>query len=221
MMPKAKADSVVTHRLELQETERALLEGFLIGKTVTNALAPVATLLAPAVGALAVWYTASWTKDEFVEFLDRQTENVRDVYSSVGLQKYNEVLAVLVTVNWDAFAPTQGGGHSPELSALGLQVRELFTEEQVPSPIDREWLQHLERNALLFLNNFNPVMRGAIQNVAEAEAQGWSVPDAFINFYPETQMENDIIFQRSPSNSRGPFTATALLLWDFIRSPFA
>ena len=81
MMPKAKADSVVTHRIELQETERALLEGFLIGKTVTNTLAPLATLLAPVAGALAVWYTASWTKDEFVEFLDRQTENVRDVYS--------------------------------------------------------------------------------------------------------------------------------------------
>ena len=211
---------MVTHRIELQETERALLEGFVIGKTVNNVLAPIATVLAPVASALAIWYTASWTKDEFVEWLDTRTENVREVYSSVGLQKYNEVLAVLVTVNWDIFAPTEDGGYSPELSALGTQIQGLFSEEQTPSAIDREWLQHLERNALLFLNNFNPVMPGAIQNVAEAEAQGWSVPDAFIHFYPETQMENDIIFQRSPSNSAGPVTNTVLLLWDFIRSPF-
>jgi len=72
IMPKAKPDQVIVHRIELQETERATLEAALAGRFVTNAvgaagsvLSGIGAALAPFSGAItaltAVWIgTKTW-----------------------------------------------------------------------------------------------------------------------------------------------------------------
>lgn len=65
-MGKARPDQTIAFRVELQQHERESLDNFLIGKTATNAVAAVGTLLTPfatAFGAIA----AAWIAKEGVE----------------------------------------------------------------------------------------------------------------------------------------------------------
>ena len=208
MMPKAKADSVVTHRIELQETERALLEGFVIGKTVTNLLTPIATVLAAAAGPLAAWYLAQWTADEFKEFLDNQVEGVRDVYAEPAVQKYNELLAVFQMYSWGSFSV------EANYNAMVSASREVL---DVENPVWEGWLQHLENARVRFLNNFVNINGQNQANIDEAMQQGWTVADAFVNFYPADELTNDIIHARKT----GGVMSLLVTMVDFFRSPFA
>lgn len=208
MMPKAKADSVVTHRIELQETERALLEGFVIGKTVSNLLTPIATVLAAAAGPLAAWYLAQWTADEFKEFLDNQVENVRDVYAEPAVQKYNELLAVFQMYSWGAFSL------EVNYNAMVAASREVL---DVENPVWEGWLKHLENARVRFLNNFVNINGQNQTNIDEAMQQGWTVADAFVNFYPADELTNDIIHARKT----GGVMSLLVTMVDFFRSPFA
>jgi hypothetical protein len=208
MMPKAKADSVVTHRIELQETERALLEGFVIGKTVNNVLAPVATVLAAAAGPLVAWYLAQWTADEFKEFLDNQVESVRDVYAEPAVQKYNELLAVFQMYSWGSFSV------EANFNAMSAASREVL---DVENPVWQGWLTNLENMRVRFLNNFVNLNGQNQQNIDEAMQQGWTVADAFVEFYPATELTNDIIYERKT----GGVLSLLVTMVDFFRSPFA
>ena len=49
-MPKAKPTQVIVHRIELQQTERELLETYVAAKTLKNLVEPVAAIS-------AVWVT--------------------------------------------------------------------------------------------------------------------------------------------------------------------
>ena len=208
MMPKAKADSVVTHRIELQETERALLEGFVIGKTVSNLLTPIATVLAAAAGPLAAWYLAQWTADEFKEFLDHQVESVRDVYAEPAVQKYNELLSTFQRYSWGAFSL------EVNYNAMAAASREVL---DVANPVWEGWLQHLENARVRFLNNFVNINGQNQANIDEALQQGWTIADAFVNFYPADELTNDIIHARKT----GGVMSLLVTMVDFFRSPFA
>jgi len=70
-MPKAKPDQVVVHRIELQEKERDLLEAWVGGSIVKNAVQPLA--MAAAVGS-ATWIgyktakgLVGWTEDALLD----------------------------------------------------------------------------------------------------------------------------------------------------------
>lgn len=66
-MPKAKPDQVVVHRIELQEKEREMLEAYVGGSVVKNAIVPAS--IAAGVGSAAyIGYKAAkaafgWTED--------------------------------------------------------------------------------------------------------------------------------------------------------------
>ena len=65
-MGKSRPTQVIVHRIELQQHERESLDSFLIGKTITNGVSAVGTLLAPfgrVLGAVA----AAWIAKEGVE----------------------------------------------------------------------------------------------------------------------------------------------------------
>ena len=94
-MPKAKSDQVITHRIELQNTERELLETAVLanaaGKTLSGvamamgtAIAGLGQMIAPAMGALTAWYIADKTIDEIREIGERQKsdmeENLAETY---------------------------------------------------------------------------------------------------------------------------------------------
>lgn len=70
MSPKARSTQVITHRIELQETERATLEAALAGRFLTNSVSAVGSVfsgigsaLAPFSGALTA-LTALWIADK-------------------------------------------------------------------------------------------------------------------------------------------------------------
>ena len=66
-MPKAKPSQVIVHRIELQEKEREMLEAYVGGTVVKNAVVPAA--IAAGVGSAAyIGYKAAraaygWTED--------------------------------------------------------------------------------------------------------------------------------------------------------------
>ena len=61
-MPKAKPTQVIVHRLELQQTEREMLETFVVGKTLKNLVEPVA-----AIGAVWVTYKVAKATHDIVD----------------------------------------------------------------------------------------------------------------------------------------------------------
>ena len=82
MCPKARPTSVIVHRIELQETERATLEAALAGRFVTNAVGAagsvftgIGNLLAPFGGALTA-IAALWIADRS---LDEILEGAKDL----------------------------------------------------------------------------------------------------------------------------------------------
>jgi len=73
-MPKAKPTQVIVHRIELQKSERAMLEGALIANSLTSALSAFGSVLGavvaplgPVFAILAGVYVADQTVDQIVE----------------------------------------------------------------------------------------------------------------------------------------------------------
>jgi hypothetical protein len=66
-MPKAKPDQVVVHRIELQEKEREMLEAWVGGSVIKNALLPVAVVggvgSAAYIGYKSAKAAFKWTED--------------------------------------------------------------------------------------------------------------------------------------------------------------
>ena len=101
-MPKSKPDSVVVHRIELQQHERESLDNFLIGKTATNALSAVGSVLTPfagAIGAIVAAYIAKEGVDKFNDawkgFFTRAGEEIVEPYRDES-QYYRAVMAYLM-----------------------------------------------------------------------------------------------------------------------------
>ena len=85
-MPKAKPTSIVVHRIELQETERAALEAALAGNFVTNAVGAIGSVLSgfgqaltPFSGvltAIGAAYIAEKSVSEIVEAAKTAAETI-------------------------------------------------------------------------------------------------------------------------------------------------
>jgi len=81
-MPKAKPDQVVVHRIELQEKERDLLEAWVGGSVVKNAVLPLS--VAAGVGAAGYLGYKSlkaaygWTED-IVEEVKQKAQQVEPI----------------------------------------------------------------------------------------------------------------------------------------------
>jgi lysozyme family protein len=67
-MPKAKPTSVVVHRIELQKTERELLEGYVAANGIGSILSGVGNLLNPF-STLITGLIAAWIAKEGIEDL--------------------------------------------------------------------------------------------------------------------------------------------------------
>lgn len=101
-MPKSKPDSVVVHRIELQQHERESLDNFLIGKTVTNAVSAIGSVLTPfagAIGAIVAAYIAKEGVEKFNEawqgYYARVGEDIVEPYRNES-QYYRAVMAYLM-----------------------------------------------------------------------------------------------------------------------------
>jgi len=136
-MPKAKPTSVVVHRIELQETERTIVETALAGQFVTNALSGVgsvlsgaASMLGPfsgAITAIAALWLADKTFEEVVDFV----EDVRTIRSNLEQSHgiYDEIVATLTaTYETSGFEYLNSGGRSISDADSDTRnfIRELF-----------------------------------------------------------------------------------------------
>ena len=101
-MPKPKATEVIVHRVDLQPSLKESLDSFLIGKTLTNTLQGIGSIvngLGPALGVIAGWYLADRAIDEVVDTLTgwatRTGQKIVDErYRSEG-DKYMFICAML------------------------------------------------------------------------------------------------------------------------------
>ena len=141
MLPKAKPNQVIVHRIELQETERATLEAALAGRFVTNAAQAGASLLrgigaalspfSGVLSTLAALWIADKSIEEIVEAVGTLTETADLLYDS-GVQA-NGVYSA--TVAWLNVNYANSGFDklpvSPNLNALTTEQRD-------------SWVSHME-----------------------------------------------------------------------------
>ena len=101
-MPKPKPTEVIVHRIDLQPSLKDSMDAFLIGKTATNALQGVGTVLSafgPAASVLLGWYLADKALDEVIDavtgyFSDKGREIAEDRYGD-SKNHYQLVCATL------------------------------------------------------------------------------------------------------------------------------
>lgn len=101
-MPKPKATEVIVHRLDLQPSMKESMDTFLIGKTLTNAVSAVGSLLAPfssVLGALAAAWIAKEGAEAAVDkvtgyFEEKGKEVTEEIYGPER-EKYMLVYATL------------------------------------------------------------------------------------------------------------------------------
>lgn len=127
-MPKAKSTQVITHRIELQETERATLEAALAGRFITNGVSAVGSVfagigsaLAPfssVLGVLAGVWVAGRSWEEIMgaaQAAGEQTKaNLEESFHERGALLIERVSAWLAAKygegGWDAVCPSDQDG---------------------------------------------------------------------------------------------------------------
>ena len=115
-MPKAKPTQVIVHRIELQESEREMLELAVAGNVVTNAVSAAGTVFtgignmlapfAPAFGALTALWIGDRTIDAVREDGARRKEIIEEEYVE-SRSIYDQIISAWLIAKfseggWDA-----------------------------------------------------------------------------------------------------------------------
>lgn len=90
-MPKRKPSQVITHRIELQETERAALEAAMAGRFVTNAVGAVGSVFS-GVGSVLAPFAGAFTAIAALWIGDRALDEVMDAAQEMGEQQKQQNL---------------------------------------------------------------------------------------------------------------------------------
>ena len=151
MSPKARSTQVITHRIELQETERATLEAALAGRFVTNSVGALGSVfsgigsaLAPFSGAFTA-LTALWIADKTFDEIKEIAGNLKDKAVEVlfpQLGTAQEMYSFIV--GW--LQAQHGNGGYSAIMANDYEVTEHLTEQGAyPFLINafREFMRHI------------------------------------------------------------------------------
>ena len=184
-MPKAKADSVQSLRIELQETERAALEASLTAGGISNVLQGIGAALLPFQGAftaLAVAFLADEIGDEAKKFLDKYAVNpIRDELTAGAQEQYQTITAYLYPLSWPIDYEAAGRfKKGPDGKKTDL-----------PTKFMRQRFQ-------AFMNQTQQVMF-----ISEMERQNKTPAEAWALFYPWDEMINEGIFTVRGSSGLG------------------
>ena len=110
-MPKAKPTQVIVHRIELQESERDMLELAVYGNFATNAVGAAGSVLtgignmltpfAPALGALAALWIGDRTLDVVKEDANRRKQGIIESYEaeSDGFTPDDVIIKILTKIS--------------------------------------------------------------------------------------------------------------------------
>jgi hypothetical protein len=176
-MPKAKADQVIVHRVELQKTEREAMEAYLLGKTATNAVSAVGTLLTPFAGAIGT-IVAAWIAKEGAEaawekatgYFERQGQAVVDSVAQDEVANYQRVMAYLHTCTsaydcekniqqlWDQMGDSQLV--KPKFIRWALAVKPQWSNWTWPANALSSWKSYYPPSALV-----NDVKQGVKETI--------------------------------------------------------
>lgn len=216
-MPKAKSDQVITHRIELQNTERELIETAIlvngasrsivgIAQGIGAAVSGMGQMLAPAMGALAAWYITDKTIDEIKELGERQKTGIEENLAESYEGTYGAIVA------WMSATYQQRG-----YAGFCFTVQEAGV-------LDFEW-EERNKNAFLpeivdDLNYGNPVhdmiFGSEIAMAGESKIPNWFA--ARIANYLRMYCRNQ--FQLDPVTDPGPLFAQFYTLEEFGRDQY-
>jgi hypothetical protein len=175
-MPKPKPTEVIVHRLDLQPSLKDSMDAFLIGKTATNALQGVGTILSafgPAASVLLGWYLADKALDEVIDgltgFFAKIGEDAADERYGDTLNQYQLVCATL-----------EAAANMPDLLAQEEGMRKGIKNIGNFNPVLDAW------------NRFRPKLMISFAQSAQTQGvnaypfDGWGKPLAqrWISFYP-------------------------------------
>jgi len=155
-MPKAKPTQVIVHRIELQESERDMLELAVIGNVATNAVSAAGAIFsgvgnmlapfAPAFGALAALWIGDRTLDLVKQDAEERKAEIEREYAD-GKSIYDTIIAAWLNAKyaeggWDAVCSQQSrqelikGQYNPFLGGR---------TEGLPAPIPQFYFDELLR----------------------------------------------------------------------------
>jgi len=231
-MPKAKSDQVITHRIELQSTERELLETAILANAASKSLQGIATglgtaiaglgqMIAPAMGALAAWYIADKTFDEIREIGERQKreaeEDLIESYSGTygaivawfSARSITEICSEAVengVAGW-TWSPNDSRWFAPELVddlSVNNPVQVMIFGDDIPGIGEPKIPNWLAAQIAEFINGIcNP------SNAAYRESLGnhSDIGQLFAAFYPLDRFGRDSYYyiQRTSTQSMGAF----------------
>ena len=115
-MPKSKPNQVIVHRIELQQSERDMLELAVAGRTATNAVSAIGAVFsgigtmlapfAPAFGALTALWIGDRTLDAVREDAERRKQEIEDEYAE-SKSTYDALISAWLNAKfaeggWDA-----------------------------------------------------------------------------------------------------------------------
>tara|TARA_R100001594_G_scaffold120057_1_gene155582 strand:+ start:486 stop:1130 length:645 start_codon:yes stop_codon:yes gene_type:complete len=211
-LPKKPVKETIGLRIELQQTERDALETLVMGNTAGEVLKGLGAALLPfqhALSAVVVWYLAQYTWDEIKQQLDVQVAKTRGEYSEEVQQIYNQFVAMLNTKGWADFPLENAEGDVRPETVENFKefVSEIHEKVDVwASGPGGRWMKPLLDKIQGFIKNFSSPV--AVNN---AKTNGWTPAEAWANFYPIAEMQNDVIFTRKTET--GGYLS---LLWDFL-----
>ena len=222
-MPKRKPDTVVSHRIELQETERDLLRVYVAGNTagrVLNGVGAMIAPLAPVFGAAATAWLALYSATEIKDFLDEGViSSVRSEFADDQVRQYQEFSAYLQGRVWDDFRGTDFLTTWEEIHELQSKFH---TEHPAAYTANQAASRPLRDRMMSFAINFNGSGSGSGSssgetNIQLAITQGWGPAEAWSNYYPIEEAINDAIYTRGPIANSADFVMQIFgkgWLWD-------
>jgi hypothetical protein len=206
-MSRRKPDQVITHRIELQQSERDTLEAALAGRFVTNAASSIGSMLsgfgaalAPFSGALtalaAVWIAdRSW--DELKEkVLDPIVEKIQAPVLAKYAGDYAEIVAWLNA----SYAQTGWGFLQTDSSSREsyMQSAEFNSAMWRGHGVDHPTLGRIEVSGMRIMpswlvDRFDSFIYTMKQNTA-ADKEKKTPAEWWVQFYPYDEFENEIIW---------------------------
>ena len=175
-MPKPKPTEVIVHRIDLQPSIKDSLDAFLIGKTATNALQGVGSVLSafgPALGAIA----AAWIAKEGIEgafdavtdIIEKKADEIVESKYGDELQKYQLVCSTLNSC-----------ANLADLDAQSANMNKILRSGEPPALVGRAWTRF--------------VAKGVTSGYWNSSNTQWGRPmmSAWKSFYPVTALTQEM-----------------------------
>jgi predicted outer membrane lipoprotein len=145
-MPKSKPSQVIVHRIELQQSERDMLELAVAGRTATNAVSAIGSVFsgvgtmlapfAPAFGLLTALWIGDRTLDVVKEDAERRKQEIETEYSQ-SKARYDALISAWLNTRyaeggWDAVCDWETNVEQLNYGQTGMDPQRRGLGERIP-----------------------------------------------------------------------------------------